>query len=1007
MRFLIGCGDVMLKIGEFMRSVNKEYFYLISLFIVIISIKFIVSLNFPSPWIFADETVYAENAKNIINGNIFYLKYCQQYPPGYSIFLSMAYIFSDDMAVVYRIMLLINCIITTSIIFPSYFILRKFCDKKFSFLGSATIVTLPSVTLYTFVLMSENLFIPLFLFSAWFLLESYSDNRKTWDFLAGISIIYLFLTRAMGVAMIVGFLISFIFYALTLSKQNSIVTILKEKYILIISIAAPILIISIAAPMVLWIYYKSTFLAQSNIIGYNTELYYTTLLGIFCDADSFEEFVSLFLHEMEVLILSSYFVVFYLACLLILNTSKIFKSQLLHERNLQNCQGINTTIGLTSLVIYVVVSSFIIILITVVHMHIALANGNQYYLVFGRYIDPIVPFIFLFGIIGYYLIYNDRFKISRSNLIKLTLLYVIVIIIFIFTFPYEHYKFPNMLSIFYIQYLKSILPIETFILAFSSISFGLFYFAALRKTSKYYLFLFLILTSILVSVYPVQLSQIHSFNADQASQIGKYLNEHSEEDTLVLMDRWDGWPLMWFSTIFWMNGDLIHHPIKSDPSSDILVGEADYIISSKILPYQPATCSIGYKLYEINAIQNNSPVEVPFIIDIGLGDDCIIENFHSAENKKIRWTKGSSKILIKYPAHLGPMKLRIKTYGFRPEDNPANIEWHINDIKIREDIKLSESQDYTVIISDKILNKDYQLLTIASNTWRPSDYGSADTRDLGVQVDWVEVDRADDRTENKILGYYKGWHDLEDWDGTPMRWMEDDSALMIYSVENRTVDLSFNALSFYRPRPLEIYVNDDHLLRIEVQSDGFVTVNVPMVSLNEGANLVRFHVPEGCERPSDIPELDNLDSRCLSLAVHDVKIIKDILVNDLESSSISLGDGWHSLEDWDGTPTRWMENDAALIIESEENLTAELSLQVSSFSRPRTLEMYLGDAPELREMVNPSEFGTIRTVIHLKEGTNLIRLSAREGCERPSDIPDMINPDGRCLSLAFRDVELQ
>jgi len=236
--------------------------------------------------------------------------------------------------------------------------------------------------------------------------------------------------------------------------------------------------------------------------------------------------------------------------------------------------------------------------------------------------------------------------------------------------------------------------------------------------------------------------------------------------------------------------------------------------------------------------------------------------------------------------------------------------------------------------------------------------------------------------------------------------MDKDGALMIYSDENHVVDLSFKSISFYRPRSIEIYVNDLLQMQAEVPSDRFVTTRLPGVSLKEGANIVRFHVPEGCERPSDKKELNNPDSRCLSLAVKDIKMTRDILINDLESSSTYLAEGWHGLEDWGGTPARWMENDAVLLIESEESRTAELSFKAASFNRPRTLEIYLGDALEIREVINASEFAAIKIPVLLKEGTNIIRFHVPEGCRRPCDISELKSTDGRCLSLAFQEIKV-
>jgi len=139
------------------------------------------------------------------------------------------------------------------------------------------------------------------------------------------------------------------------------------------------------------------------------------------------------------------------------------------------------------------------------------------------------------------------------------------------------------------------------------------------------------------------------------------------------------------------------------------------------------------------------------------------------------------------------------------------------------------------------------------------------------EKDSMVVFKVRKETIKPFMALADGWHGPEDWGGTPSRWMSDDATLMIYSDANRTAELSLQAFSFYRPRTLEIYVNDLPQIWAEVPTEGFVMVKVP-IGLNEGANLVRLHVPEGCERPCDIPELKNLDSRCLSVAVQNVTI---------------------------------------------------------------------------------------------------------------------------------------
>jgi hypothetical protein len=43
--------------------------------------------------------------------------------------------------------------------------MAKYCPKDYSFVAALTVATLPSLTLYTFLLMTENLCVPLFIFS--------------------------------------------------------------------------------------------------------------------------------------------------------------------------------------------------------------------------------------------------------------------------------------------------------------------------------------------------------------------------------------------------------------------------------------------------------------------------------------------------------------------------------------------------------------------------------------------------------------------------------------------------------------------------------------------------------------------------------------------------------------------------------------------------------------------------------------------------------------------------
>jgi hypothetical protein len=125
-------------------------------------------------------------------------------------------------------------------------------------------------------------------------------------------------------------------------------------------------------------------------------------------------------------------------------------------------------------------------------------------------------------------------------------------------------------------------------------------------------------------------------------------------------------------------------------------------------------------------------------------------------------------------------------------------------------------------------------------------------------------------TKNIIVGFNSGWHDIENWTGSPTRWMQAEAVILAFSPDNRAANLSLSAQSFYHNRTLEI-TSGGALAKQLVVPTWFINVSVPM-HLTKGENTVRLHVPEGCESPSDIMEMNSADRRCLSIAVQNVTI---------------------------------------------------------------------------------------------------------------------------------------
>ena len=174
-----------------------------------------------------------------------------------------------------------------------------------------------------------------------------------------------------------------------------------------------------------------------------------------------------------------------------------------------------------------------------------------------------------------------------------------------------------------------------------------------------------------------------------------------------------------------------------------------------------------------------------------------------------------------------------------------------------------------------------------------------------------------------------------------------------------------------------------------------------LVKLKPGGNAVQLRVPDGCERPRDMADLNSPDPRCLSIAVQDIKIAK----HNPSAPTILLSKGFYPPESWSGIRTFWIRSDAILAFTSADNRTAKLSLRAQSLSRPRTIEVVVGNETNANVTV-PLSFTDVTVPVALTKGKSTVRLHVPEGCEKPCDSPVSINSDCRCLSIAVQNVSI-
>lgn len=565
------------------KAREKEMIVLIlGAFITLSLVKAVLSLRFQSPWLMPDEFTYGIAARDIFGTEHWGL------PLGYPLLISIAYLPSDNMFVVYHIMLVINSFLSSSIIFPAYFILYKYCNGEFAFMGAITIATLPSLTLYTFLVVTENLFVPLFVFSIWFLLEAYETKKPIWIILAISSVIFLFHTRHTGIIMMASMMISFAYYATQVDKQRYSIKRMPNIYLAIIFLI--IIVVSMGALGLILTgtsnFYFKWFHSRIVLDG-------QIILNIFGDADHLMHFMALMQNEIGYIIIASYFIFFFLAITLFCQMFFASTRGILHSSLLKwyNSMEIKDRRSLKSVSVYFLVSSAIIIPATTVTTY------RENWEIIGRYIDPIVPGICLFGLIGLYHIYENQ---RRPNFRLSALLAAIFSLIFFFRFPFLT---ANIIAINYINVLKNLAP--NWIL-FPTLTAGFFLLLNMYKRLDdrgRLFFIFIIAFSAGASAYTYHADLGHNSDLyNSQNQIGEYLNAHSEVDIPIIMDREDLWHdyYMYRMLEFWSRQPIWERPVDEDLAALEVHEGGTYLITSKVLPLDPlAESSRGYYLYKL------------------------------------------------------------------------------------------------------------------------------------------------------------------------------------------------------------------------------------------------------------------------------------------------------------------------------------------------------------------------------------------------------------------------
>jgi len=122
----------------------------------------------------------------------------------------------------------------------------------------------------------------------------------------------------------------------------------------------------------------------------------------------------------------------------------------------------------------------------------------------------------------------------------------------------------------------------------------------------------------------------------------------------------------------------------------------------------------------------------------------------------------------------------------------------------------------------------------------------------------------------------------------------------------------------------------------------------------------------------------------------------------------ALGSGWDLKELFYDPPTRWIKDNATLKIITPESIIANITFNVMSYKKNRTLYVYLNG--KLNSNFN---IGTEKSLIRIEnislfEGENIINFYTKDKCDRNvTYCISLIDRSDGCISLAFQNITIE
>jgi hypothetical protein len=184
-------------------SVRRAAACLAGLVVLSAVVRFLLALWMPAPWIFADELSYSELGKSFAATGHFSIRDVPGLTVGplYPLLIAPAYAAFTKLPDAYVLIKAINAVVMSLAAVPTYFLARRLLTRSWSLVAAGLAIAVPSMA-YTGMVMTENLFYPLFLVTVLALIRTV-ERPSAVNQLSVLALVALAcLTRAQGVALV-------------------------------------------------------------------------------------------------------------------------------------------------------------------------------------------------------------------------------------------------------------------------------------------------------------------------------------------------------------------------------------------------------------------------------------------------------------------------------------------------------------------------------------------------------------------------------------------------------------------------------------------------------------------------------------------------------------------------------------------------------------------------------------------------------------------------------------